>query len=100
MIREVNEQDLQGLLHLYTQLHDNPIPDDTIELQSLCHHPKPDSSPVPLCFRRKCNYRCSLQKTWPGNRLSGLCKRTGSKRTVLQINAAHRLQEGKYLAVL
>ena len=35
MIREVTKQDLQGLLHLYTQLHDNPMPEDTIELQSL-----------------------------------------------------------------
>lgn len=35
MIREVTAQDLQGLLHLYTQLHDNPMPADTVELQAL-----------------------------------------------------------------
>ena len=27
MVREVNYDDLQGLLELYTQLHDNPFPD-------------------------------------------------------------------------
>lgn len=33
MIREINHGDLQGLLELYTQLHDNPIPnqDDTLK---------------------------------------------------------------------
>ncbi len=35
MIREVNEQDLQGLLNLYTQLHNNPMPEDTKELHKL-----------------------------------------------------------------
>lgn len=35
MIREVTAQDLQGLLHLYTQLHDNPMPADTVELRAL-----------------------------------------------------------------
>ncbi len=35
MIREITPSDLQGLLQLYTQLHDNPIPEDTEELQTL-----------------------------------------------------------------
>lgn len=35
MIREITEQDLQGLLELYTQLHNNPIPADTQELRKL-----------------------------------------------------------------
>ncbi|MBQ9140969.1 MAG: GNAT family N-acetyltransferase [Lachnospiraceae bacterium] len=35
MIREITEQDLQGLLELYTQLHNNPIPANTQELQKL-----------------------------------------------------------------
>ncbi len=32
MIREINEKDLEGLMKLYTQLHDNPMPEqlDTI----------------------------------------------------------------------
>ena len=35
MIREVKKDDLQGLLRLYTQLHDNPMPADTQELAKL-----------------------------------------------------------------
>lgn len=35
MIREINENDLDGLLKLYTQLHDNPIPEYTAELSAL-----------------------------------------------------------------
>lgn len=35
MIREITPSDLQDLLQLYTQLHDNPIPEDTEELQTL-----------------------------------------------------------------
>lgn len=34
-IREVQREDLQGLLELYTQLHDNPLPEDTRQLQTL-----------------------------------------------------------------
>lgn len=35
MIREISANDLQGLLTLYTQLHNNPLPEDTEELQKL-----------------------------------------------------------------
>lgn len=35
MIREINNGDLDGLLALYTQLNDNPIPEKTAELSSL-----------------------------------------------------------------
>lgn len=35
MIREVNEKDLQGLLQLYMQLHNNPMPEFTQELSEL-----------------------------------------------------------------
>ena len=35
MIREAIEADLDGLLSLYTHLHDNPIPDKTEELLDL-----------------------------------------------------------------
>lgn len=35
MIREVEEKDLQGLLQLYMQLHDNPMPEFTKELSEL-----------------------------------------------------------------
>lgn len=35
MIREINEHDLQGLLKLYMQLHDNPMPEFTEELKGL-----------------------------------------------------------------
>lgn len=35
MIREITEKDLMGLMQLYTQLHDNPIPNDSIQLQQL-----------------------------------------------------------------
>lgn len=32
MIREITENDLDGLLKLYMQLHNNPIPEKTAEL--------------------------------------------------------------------
>lgn len=35
MIREITEKDLDGLLTLYTQLHDNPFPEKTNKLQQL-----------------------------------------------------------------
>lgn len=35
MIREITENDLDGLLQLYTQLHDNPIPEKTAGLSKL-----------------------------------------------------------------
>ncbi|WP_075719745.1 GNAT family N-acetyltransferase [Roseburia sp. 499] len=35
MIREISEQDLKGLLTLYMQLHDNPMPESTQELNDL-----------------------------------------------------------------
>ncbi|WP_310602653.1 GNAT family N-acetyltransferase [Anaerosporobacter sp.] len=35
MIREINENDLQPLLELYKQLHDNPMPENTQELMDL-----------------------------------------------------------------
>lgn len=35
MIREINRNDLDGLLALYTQLHGNPIPEKTAELSAL-----------------------------------------------------------------
>ena len=35
MIREINNDDIDGLLALYTQLHDNSIPEKTAELSAL-----------------------------------------------------------------
>lgn len=35
MIREIHQDDLQGLLQLYMQLHDNPMPELTQELSEL-----------------------------------------------------------------
>lgn len=35
MIREIKKSDLQGLLELYMQLHDNPMPEQTAELMQL-----------------------------------------------------------------
>lgn len=35
MIREIIQDDLQGLLQLYMQLHDNPMPEFTPELSEL-----------------------------------------------------------------
>ena len=35
MVREVKQQDLIGLMKLYTHLHDNPIPEDTSSLNEL-----------------------------------------------------------------
>lgn len=35
MIREITPNDLTGLLQLYTQLHDNPMPEDTKETQEM-----------------------------------------------------------------
>lgn len=35
MVREITHSDLDGLLNLYTQLHDNPIPDKTKELYEM-----------------------------------------------------------------
>lgn len=36
MVREINEFDFNGLFELYTQLHGNPIPENTAELSALC----------------------------------------------------------------
>lgn len=35
MIREICSDDFDGLMELYTQLHDNPIPDKTAEVMML-----------------------------------------------------------------
>lgn len=35
MVREIIEKDLNGLLSLYTQLHENPIPEETAQLTQL-----------------------------------------------------------------
>lgn len=35
MIREITENDFDGLLNLYTQLHDNTMPDKTTDLMNL-----------------------------------------------------------------
>lgn len=37
MIREVEKEDLHGLLDLYTHLHDNEMPEFTAELSNLWH---------------------------------------------------------------
>lgn len=35
MIREVNRNDFEGLMKLYMQLHDNPMPEKTAEIMDL-----------------------------------------------------------------
>lgn len=35
MIREINKNDYKGLMRLYMQLHDNPMPEDTAEIVEL-----------------------------------------------------------------
>ncbi|MDE5569086.1 MAG: GNAT family N-acetyltransferase [Ruminococcus sp.] len=35
MIREINRNDFRGLMKLYMQLHDNPMPDETVEITEL-----------------------------------------------------------------
>ena len=35
MIREISEKDYKGLMTLYMQLHDNPMPEKTADLQAL-----------------------------------------------------------------
>ena len=35
MIREITEKDYKGLITLYMQLHDNPMPEETADLQAL-----------------------------------------------------------------
>ncbi|MDE5764421.1 MAG: GNAT family N-acetyltransferase [Ruminococcus sp.] len=35
MIREINKNDYEGLMKLYMQLHDNPMPDKTVEITEL-----------------------------------------------------------------
>ena len=35
MIREINQQDFEGLMTLYMQLHDNPMPEKTNEMMAL-----------------------------------------------------------------
>lgn len=35
MIREVNRNDFEGLMKLYMQLHDNPMPEKTTEIMDL-----------------------------------------------------------------
>ena len=34
MIREISENDFDGLMELYTQLHDNPMPEQTAEIMA------------------------------------------------------------------
>ena len=38
MVREIEANELEGLLTLYTQLHDNPFPADTEQLRDLWQH--------------------------------------------------------------
>lgn len=35
MIREINKEDFEGLMTLYMQLHDNPMPEKTNEIMAL-----------------------------------------------------------------
>lgn len=35
MIREITDKDYNGLMTLYMQLHDNPMPEKTADLQAL-----------------------------------------------------------------
>ena len=35
MIREITDKDYNGLMALYMQLHDNPMPEETADLQAL-----------------------------------------------------------------
>ena len=35
MIREITDKDYKGLMTLYMQLHDNPMPEETADLQAL-----------------------------------------------------------------
>ena len=35
MIREINDKDFRGLMKLYMQLHDNPMPEETQEIKDL-----------------------------------------------------------------
>lgn len=32
MLREINEKDFKGLMKLYMQLHDNPMPEETVDI--------------------------------------------------------------------
>ena len=38
MIREIKDSDFDGLMELYMQLHDNPMPDKTSEIMELWKH--------------------------------------------------------------
>lgn len=84
MVREVNYDDLQGLLKLYTQLHDNPFPDVNETLLTTwkkivndenyhiivaekncfvlcpCYHSQSYAFSTVLCCYRKCDYRYSV----------------------------------------
>lgn len=35
MIREIDKDDFQGLMQLYTQLHNNPIPEETQDIDNI-----------------------------------------------------------------
>lgn len=35
MVREINARDYDGLMELYTQLHDNPVPERTTDVDNL-----------------------------------------------------------------
>ncbi len=37
LVREITEADLDGLMQLYTYLHDNPVPPESNELSALWH---------------------------------------------------------------
>lgn len=44
MIREVNRNDFEGLMKLYMQLHDNPMPEKTTEIMDLWNRIVDDES--------------------------------------------------------
>ncbi|MDD6395700.1 MAG: GNAT family N-acetyltransferase [Firmicutes bacterium] len=37
MVREITDSDFEGLMRLYMQLHDNPLPEKTDEIMDLWH---------------------------------------------------------------
>ena len=113
MIREIEENDLDGLLSLYMQLHDNPFPDKDDRVISIWNNIFNDKNHhiivadengilvsscvcviiTNLTHEQRPYYRQKLQEKRLCDGLSEFCKRNCSARKLLQDDVADRLKK-------
>ena len=120
-VREIAVGDLEGLLRLYTELHENPMPAQGETLSALWHGILEDKNhhivvaekkgeivsscvvlvvPAALCPDRKCGYGKGIPGPGAGFRLPGLREAAGAAAQLLQDDAADRKQAGKHAGFL